>query len=602
MVSVPSGPEGDAAPPGSYGSGDVVTDVASLGRSMVATLRPGTNPVATAAALRAVGGAGIIALAGAALGDLRVVGLAYLGAACSVAFLTGGTYGNRLRALAAQGTGAVAGISMGVILPSSAVSLIAAAIGVGVVSGMVGTLGANAPGFGMMLSIGLAFGQFGGSSLPWWQQDLWYAAGTAVIAVATLSPWLFRRGVLERRAVAAVFAAAADVCAAAGTPAGRAARMTLAATSASVRSAGGHPGAEAIAFAAASVYAYGERVPAAFVAAIRDAGTQILAGEPLTEVIDVPPPDDAHPGLHDLANALTSARCGLSSRPTRRMGSVIRAALSRTAIADGARIGLCLGVATAITVAMHEPGHAFWLPLTVAVIVRPEYASVFVRTVNRVCGTVIGAAFAATVLWTYPSGFAVAIAAALALGFAVLTAPKLYALTVIGVTASALLSGSIDHVDPVLPGLRLLDTIIGAAVAIVFGYLLWPGARRLPQTARLDAALTAARAYLGEAVKPPEQRTRWQARRDDAYQLAHRSRAACQAAILEPPPVSSLAGAALAAATELEEVVDAITAVASSTEAGGDTAVRTEQIGQRLSRLDRLTQANSRTKSWRGQR
>jgi len=35
------------------------------------------------------------------------------------------------------------------------------------------------------------------------------------------------------------------------------------------------------------------------------------------------------------------------------------------------------------------------------------------------------------------------VAAAVALGFAVLTAPKLYALSVIGVTASALLSSSI---------------------------------------------------------------------------------------------------------------------------------------------------------------
>jgi hypothetical protein len=580
----------------------MVTDVASLERSIIGALRPGSNPLAAAAALRAVASAGVIAVAGAASGDLRVVGLAYLGAACSVAFLTGGTYANRLRALAAQCTGAVVGISLGLILPDHAASLIAAAVVVGVVSGVVGTLGANAPGFGMMLSIGLAFGQFGGSSLPWWRQDLWYGAGTAVTALATLSPWVFRRGVLERRAVAAVFAASADVCAAAGMPAGRAARVTLAAASASVRAAGGHPGAEAIAFAAASVYARGERVPAAAVAAIRDAGSQILAGEPLTAVIVVPLQDDAHPGLHDLADALTSARGGLSSRPTRRVGSVVRAALSRTALTDGARIGLCLGVATAITVAMHEPGHAFWLPLTVAVIVRPEYASVFVRTVNRVCGTVIGAAVAAAVLWAYPSGFAVAIAAATALGFAVLTAPKLYALSVIGVTASALLSGSIGHVDPVLPGLRLLDTFIGAAVAIVFGYLLWPGARRLPQTACLDAALAAARAYLGEAMKPPEQRTRWQARRDDAYQLAHRSRAACQAAILEPPPVSSLAGAALAAATELEEVVDAITAVASSTDAGGETTEQTEEIGQRLSRLDLSTRDTRRSRPPRGQR
>jgi hypothetical protein len=42
-----------------------------------------------------------------------------------------------------------------------------------------------------------------------------------------------------------------------------------------------------------------------------------------------------------------------------------------------------------------------------------------------------------------PLAFPGLVVAAVALGFAVLTAPKLYALSVIGVTASALLSSSI---------------------------------------------------------------------------------------------------------------------------------------------------------------
>ena len=559
--------------------------LAGVGRSVVGALRPGPNPVAIAAAWRAVAGAGVIAVAGAVVGDLRAVGLAYLGAACSVAFVTGGTYRNRFLALVAQGAGAVVGISVGAVLPASAVSLVAGATVVGAVSGLVGTLGPNAPGFGMMLSIGLAFGQFGGSSLPWWKQALWYLVGTAIIAVATLLPWWFRRGVLERRAVAAVFFAAAEVCAAAGTTASRPARRTLAAASAAARTAGGHPGAEMVAFAAASLYARGERVPADAVAAVRMAGSQVLAREPITATLDA----HTDPGLRDLAGALAAASAGSPAGPPRRLIPGWRGAVTGTAVANAARIGLCLGVATAITVAMGEPAHAFWLVLTVAVIVRPEYASVFVRTVNRVCGTVMGAGVAAVVLWAYPSGLAVAIAAACALGFAVLTAPKLYALSVIGVTASALLSGSIGRVDPALPSLRLLDTVIGAVVAIVFGYVLWPSARRLPQSARLDAGIVAARAYLGEAAKPPGQRIRWEACRDDAYQRAHQARAGCQAAILEPPPVSSRAGAALAAAIDLEEVVDAITAIAAGTEAGGDTDAQASSVRQRLIGVERVS-------------
>ncbi|ETZ97063.1 fusaric acid resistance -like family protein [Mycobacterium kansasii 824] len=124
---------------------------------------------------------------------------------------------------------------------------------------------------------------------------------------------------------------------------------------------------------------------------------------------------------------------------------------------------------------MHERTHSFWLPLTTAVIVRPEYASVFVRTVNRIFGTLIGALLTTAFLAVWPCGLPVVAATALALGFVVLSAPKLYGLSVVGITSAALLSQSIGQADPNAPAIRLVDTLIGAAVAVVFGYLLWPG-------------------------------------------------------------------------------------------------------------------------------
>ncbi len=222
-----------------------------------------------------------------------------------------------------------------------------------------------------------------------------------------------------------------------------------------------------------------------------------------------------------------------------------------TALANGARIGLRMGIATAIAAGLHQGPHAFWLPVTVAVIVRPEFASVFVRTVNRLAGTVQGTSAAVAVLWWDPSSMTIALAAAVAQGFAVLTAPKLYGLNVVGVTATVLLSSSIGSADAVLPELRLVDTALGATIAIVFGYVLWPGARRLPAAARLDAALTAADAYLAEAVKPAEERIGLPERRADAYYKAHAVRSATEAALLEPPPVGAMANAAVPAAIEL---------------------------------------------------
>lgn len=535
----------------------------TLPASLRLALHPGDAPWAVWPAVRAMLAAGVVAIVGTMSGDLTAVSVAYLGAACAVAFVPPGVFRFQAGALAAQGAGACIGICAGALSPHSAAGFVAVAAAAGVVSGAVGTIGPSAPGFGMMLSIGVAFGQFSGFTLPWWELAMWYVVGTSSVTAATLAPWLFRRGVRERDAAAAVLECAADLCATVGSPAAPDARNRLAAASDRARGATRHPQAELVAFAAASLYAEGHPVPAAAVAAIRAAAAQVTSGEP----VDVPLPPAGSPGLVALADALSPepTRPAALGRPRH---SIARTVFTTSALFNGARLGSCLGIATALVLSIREPAHAFWLPLTVAVIVRPEYASVFVRTVNRIGGTVVGALIAAAALVVVPSGLPTAAAAAVALGFAVASAPKLYGLNVIGVTASALLSASIMRGDEVLPAVRVMDTLLGAAVAIVFGYLLWPGARRFPSAARLDAALAAVRAYLAEAVKPAADRRRWQTIRDDAYRLAHQSTAACLRAIAEPPPVSSTASELLPSARALEDVVDAITAVAAAVDAG----------------------------------
>lgn len=109
----------------------------TLARSVAAALRPGPTPWAVAAAVRAVVAALLIAVTGAVFGDLQAVGLAYLGAACSVAFVSGGAYRLRALALTWQAVGAAVGILIGAVLPHSPASLVATAAVAGVVSGLV---------------------------------------------------------------------------------------------------------------------------------------------------------------------------------------------------------------------------------------------------------------------------------------------------------------------------------------------------------------------------------------------------------------------------------------------------------------------------------
>ncbi|WP_238419610.1 FUSC family protein [Gordonia sp. 'Campus'] len=548
---------------------------------LVASLAPTSRPLAYAAAARAVVAAGVIAIVGAVVGHLDAVGVAYLGAACAVAFIPPGTYRARSTALLAQLCGAVVGIAIGACTADHGmvVLLVAVAAVAGMVSGMVGGVGPHAPAFGMMLSIGVAFGQFGGSGLSPLGQASMYSIGTVIVAAATIAPWPFRRGTFERLTVAEVFDAAAVTC---DHPRSSRARAALAAASAAAQITGRDSVARRVAYAAAAVHADGTPAPGTVVDALRQQADRLRRGDPTPVDIAWTP---GTPALRAMAAALDPTAVPDHQPGGRAAGALARSLVSAEALMNGLRIALCMAAATAVAATLHEASHAFWLPLTVAVIVRPEYATVMTRTVNRLAGTLAGALLAALVLAIWPSGLSVAAVAAAALGFAVLTAPRSYALDVVGVTVSALLASSIGGPDPVGPELRLVDTVIGAAVAVLVGHLLWPDSWRLPRAARINDCVTAAHAYLLEASRPSELRAHWIRRGDDAYRLAHRAREACTALLAEPPPVGRLAEDALPRAVEVEEIVDAITAVAVAVDAGEDGTGRSERLRAQLNAL-----------------
>ena len=127
----------------------------------------------------------------------------------------------------------------------------------------------------------------------------------------------------------------------------------------------------------------------------------------------------------------------------------------------------------------------------------------------------------------------------------------------------------------------------------MIGYVLWPGARRLPRRAHLDDGVAAAgpicasRDAAGVAY-------RVRGGGDDAYRLAHDARSACLAAFAEPPPVPAKARAMLPYAEELEEIVDGITDIAAvPARPRSASAGRPDQR-----RLDDLRVAVSRSPNW----
>ncbi len=533
-----------------------------------AALRPTAAAWAVRPAIWALLAAAVVAGTGVVIGDRVAVGLAYFGVACAAVFVTSGVYRTRALALLGQGIGAAAGIILGVAVADDDVIVkIAVAAAVAMVSGLVGAIGRLTTAGALMTVIGLGFGEFARVRMPGWEQGLWYLAGTAVVAVCALAGWPVYRDRAAWSAIAAVFDRSADLL---QYPDDSTKRGDLAAASALCRTevhdhrlagrvmrhsrqdleaAAGT--AEQAALVAAASFASDHATPAPdVVEALRHAAQNCR--------------DRRVPNLP--ASVSTRAPVARRVRPLpARLGSAARVATTRRALVAGSRLTLCMAIATAVTCALHNESHSFWLPLTVAVAVRPEYGSVYVRTLNRVAGTAAGALLAAAAIAALGSGWPVAIAAAMSLAFAVLAAPKLYGLAVVGVTCSALLSSCIGAADPISPAVRLLDTVIGCAIAIVFGYLIWPRRSSVVSLREPAAAVTA---YLRLAVMAPDERHDWTAVRDRAYQLVHQSRQQAQAAVLEPRSARIGADARLSAAFILETLVDEVTAIADRVDAG----------------------------------
>ena len=137
-------------------------------------------------------------------------------------------------------------------------------------------------------------------------------------------------------------------------------------------------------------------------------------------------------------------------------------------------IGATLAVALSRSFAVN---HGYWMSLTLVFILQPYFAATWQRTVERVLGSVagaIGASFACLLLST-PLSVALAVLP-IALGtFAARTVN--YALFTFFLTSQFVLVSHIQQPDlhePELAALRAFNSVLGAVLALLIGFLLWP--------------------------------------------------------------------------------------------------------------------------------
>lgn len=149
-------------------------------------------------------------------------------------------------------------------------------------------------------------------------------------------------------------------------------------------------------------------------------------------------------------------------------------------VRHGARLAAGIGLATVIAELSGLP-HAYWLPMTIAWITKPDVEGTVSRVAARIVGTIAGLAVCSVLLLVFgASGFPAALVSALAAGVTVAFIWANYAVAVTGITVMVVVVFSLDG-DSVSEDLlvRLAATLLAALMAVAGSYL-WRAGRSAP--------------------------------------------------------------------------------------------------------------------------
>lgn len=587
--------------------------VGGLADWIVRLARPRPGPMPWARAVRsAVAIAAPFAL-GLLLGDAPQGLLAAIGALPSATADRGGPYRVRTFRVGLAVLAAAMGFLIGGLVRGNGWLTVLAIGAVAVVSGMVSAAGAAASGAALQLLVFTIVAAGRPFPPPVWMPPLLVLAGGGWALLLLTAWWVVRREAPERDAIAAVYEAVADELDAIGSPGVEAARRNVtAALNAAhdavslgrLRSGGHEPALKSLVVslneagplveAATTALRARQRPPADFVTAVRRLAAAIAAGRAVTAE-DFALADPAFAGRetggrgrapHALYAALRAAVAALDPEagegeaggaagfPNRRPNP-IRERFSEavhdivnagpTARLATVRLTACIMLAEAFSEVL-KLQRSYWIALTVAIVMKPDFGSVFARAVQRAVGTAIGVVVGAAVLKLAPSGLPLLVFVALFAGLLPIGVVRNYGLFSIFITPLILiLIDSLAGNPSALLRTRLIDTLLGCGIVLVLGYAVWPETwhTRLPE--RFSTTIEEIAAYLDASLLQHSERSRL-ARH--SYRQLSDLRTAFEQTLAEPPPVSTIAAAWWPAVIALERVLDAITATASHLQDG----------------------------------
>ncbi|MFF0065282.1 FUSC family protein [Streptomyces sp. NPDC005279] len=562
---------------------------------LVKGLLPQSAPIPWAAVARAAVALSAPLAIGLAAGKPMYGALVSMGALSGVIGDTADSYRMRIFNIAVPQFFGAVGVTLGTLVYGEGWQAVVAVTIVALVSGMISSIGAVASVSGLLLLLNTVVGAGLPMPEPWWKPPLLLSLGGLFVLVLTLLAWPLRGREPERASVAAAYASVVELFATAGTAAYDEKRQTVTQSLNTsydlilARRAHDHgrssPMVRLLAqlnvliplvegAAAAHRYGRASRRPE-IAAAVRDLADAVAEGRSEPPELALPEPEGPADRAVDTALRYAATvvhktdpdpynvddRLGRPAALRVRVRSVSRdVMLSEGSWRYGLRLALCIGLAQSL-VSLVPVTRSYWVALTVTFVMKPDFGSVFSRAVLRALGTAAGLLVAAAVLSQVPRGWwdvpvmmvlAALIPAFSAKGFAFQTA----AVTPV----ILLLSDVLNHqgFNLVLP--RLVDSLIGCAIALVAGYLLWPESWHTRIGDRLAAAVAETAGYVGHALSADEDQGERVRRRRHIYRDLSSVRSEFQRALTEPPPVGARAAAWWPLVVAVERIVDATTA------------------------------------------
>jgi uncharacterized membrane protein YccC len=148
--------------------------------------------------------------------------------------------------------------------------------------------------------------------------------------------------------------------------------------------------------------------------------------------------------------------------------------LSSESCRHGMRLAAALVVAVGLSRALRLPHH-YWLPLTVMIVLKPDFGATFTRGISRIIGTLVGAGLVTVALAELrPGRFELAVLVLVWCVVANLLLVANYAIYSVCISSLVVtLLAFVGEPELSIAAARTIYTVIGAALALI-AYVVWP--------------------------------------------------------------------------------------------------------------------------------